>query len=87
MTDIKILGLKHCPFCGSGDAVQLHDGDDDRDSASLVQDPLAKLVGSTWSIICNVNLAGCGGESGVRVTPDEAIYAWNSRVAYLEPVA
>jgi hypothetical protein len=79
MTDAKILDLKPCPFCGLLDTVQLHDGNDERDSTSLVVDPLAKLEGATWSIVCNVNLAGCGAESGVRHTPDRAIQAWNER--------
>jgi len=79
MTDADRLGLKPCPFCGSREAVQLWDGQDENQTMSLIEDPLAKIAGFRFSIICNLHLGGCGGESGVRRDPDQAIAAWNDR--------
>lgn len=75
MTDAKHLDLKPCPFCGTSDALQLWDGRDQGQISSL----LPQVEGNRFSICCNTNLAGCGAESGVRQSPDEAIVAWNNR--------
>lgn len=82
MTDALSLDLKPCPFCGSRDALQIYDGKDTLQTASLLKGP---LTGNTFSILCNILLAGCGAEAGVRVTPDRAISAWNDRATIIPP--
>lgn len=59
--------LKHCPFCGSGEApkiVMLKGKDGFR---------------NRYAVICYYWEGGCGAEGGIYHSEAEAIEAWNRR--------
>ncbi len=65
-----------CPFCGNINVELTICSDtmcDDKDCAGCRC--------RTYAVCCNLHAGGCGATSGYRITPGEAVEAWERRVS------
>lgn len=70
--------LKPCPFCGEVKHLELWDGlEDEKDANSNQEDYDYDREYKT--IVCNVNVGGCGASSGYAYNDKIAIQKWNTR--------
>lgn len=70
------LPIKECPHCASVFVKVSSTWEDDRTGIRDIDDQASD---EQWFVVCDARNSGCGASSGVKLSPEDAIEAWNVR--------